>query len=126
MVSVLARRALLALALLLPSFFAVSAASAEQMTFMMRNGHPNAVRVELYSDDRNHVWPGKGQDYYLDDGETQSVRITCRQGEKICYGAWVDGDEDTYWGVGKGNEERCSDCCYTCNGGETEEIELTE
>ena len=43
----------------------------------------------------------------------------------LVHGAWVDGDEETYWGVGPGNKEKCDDCCYTCNGGETEEIELT-
>jgi hypothetical protein len=99
-------------------------ASAGDVTFAIKNSHPNAMRVELYSQSRNHVWPGKGEDYFLDDGETKEIPLSCETGESICYGAWVDGDEGTYWGVGPGGKETCEDCCYTCEGGETEEIEL--
>jgi hypothetical protein len=116
-----ALRALSALVLLaLPA----PAAHAEDVTFAIKNSHPNAMRLELYSQDRDYVWPGEGKDFYLDDGETKSLPISCNEGESICYGAWVDGDEGTYWGVGPGNKEKCEDCCYTCSGGETEEINL--
>jgi hypothetical protein len=103
---------------------AASSAGAADISFAIKNGHPNAMRVELYSQDRDYVWPGDGKDFYLDDGETKQLPISCDEGESICYGAWVDGDEGTYWGVGPGNKEKCDDCCYTCNGGETEEIDL--
>ena len=99
------------------------AARAGDVTFQIRNNHPNAMRVELYSQDRDYVWPGDGKDFYLDDGETKQLPISCNEGEKICYGAWVDGDEETYWGVGPNNKETCEDCCYTCSGGQTEEID---
>ncbi len=102
------------------------AALAADVTFVIRNNHPNAVRVELYSQDRNHVWPGGGSDFYLDDGEAREMSLSCETGEQICYGAWLDGDEDTYWGVGPGNAEACEDCCYVCEGGQTEEIVLEE
>ena len=108
---------------LLPS---LGPAMAADVTFVIRNNHPNAVRVELYSQDRDHVWPGKGQDFYLDDGEAREMSLACEEGEQICYGAWIDGDEDTYWGVGPNNAETCEDCCYVCEGGETEEIVLEE
>lgn len=104
----------------------LAAANAAEVTFTMRNEHPNAVEVELYSQDRNHVWPGDGQIYLLDDGETKSIPLSCNEGEKICYGAWVSGDKTTYWGTGPNNGEVCEDCCYTCQGGSTEEIDLTE
>lgn len=97
---------------------------AADVTFVMKNSHPNAVELELYSDDRNHIWPGNNQVYYLDDGETKSVPLSCNEGESICYGAWVSGDKGTYWGVGPDNTDTCDDCCYTCTGGETEEIDL--
>jgi hypothetical protein len=100
------------------------AAYAGDVTFTVKNSHPNAMRLELYSQDRDYVWPGDGKDFYLDDGETKSLPISCNEGESICYGAWVDGEEGTYWGVGPGNKEKCEDCCYTCSGGETEEINL--
>ncbi|WP_274626346.1 hypothetical protein [Arvimicrobium flavum] len=121
MTRISALRAALSGALLLASGVSTFAAD---VTFMMRNDHPNAVRLELYSQDRDHVWPGGGKDYYLDDGETKEFPLSCTQGETICYGAWVDGDEGTYWGVGPGDKEQCDDCCYTCTGGETEEINL--
>ena len=121
MLTLIARRAAVALALCV---VATSAARATDETFTIRNEHPNAMRVELYSQDRDHVWPGNNQDFYLDDGETKELPISCNEGESICYGAWVDGDESTYWGVGPGNKERCDDCCYTCDGGQTEEIDL--
>ena len=121
MLTLIARRAAVALAL---GVVATSAARATDETFTIRNEHPNAMRVELYSQDRDHVWPGNNQDFYLDDGETKELPVACNEGESICYGAWVDGDESTYWGVGPGNKERCDDCCYTCDGGQTEEIDL--
>ena len=121
MFSQLARRAVLTLSL---TALLAPAAHAGDVTFQIKNSHPNAMRVELYSQDRDHVWPGNNQDFYLDDGETKELPISCNEGESICYGAWVDGDESTYWGVGPGNKERCDDCCYTCDGGQTEEIDL--
>ncbi|MER9346285.1 MULTISPECIES: hypothetical protein [unclassified Mesorhizobium] len=116
-----ARRMLAALSFVM---LVASAAQADDVTFAIKNSHPNAMRVELYSQDRDYVWPGEDKDYFLDDGETKQLPISCNAGEAICYGAWVDGDEGTYWGVGPGNTEKCEDCCYTCSGGETEEIEL--
>ncbi|SMD09685.1 hypothetical protein SAMN05880593_12117 [Rhizobium sp. RU36D] len=101
-------------------------AFAADVTFMMQNDHPNAVEVELYSQDRNHVWPGGNQVYYLDDGETKQIPLSCNQGETICYGAWIAGDRGTYWGTGPDNAESCSDCCYVCEGGETETIRLVQ
>lgn len=116
------RRALAGGALVLAS--TAAPVFAADVTFVMRNDHPNALRVELYSQDRDHVWPGGGQDYYLDDGETKTMPLSCEEGETICYGAWIDGDQGTYWGVGPGNTQDCDNCCYTCTGGETEEIVL--
>jgi hypothetical protein len=103
---------------------ASSAVFAADVTFVMRNEHPNAVEVELYSQDRDHVWPGNDEVYMLDDGETKTMSLACEEGESICYGAWISGDEDTYWGVGPNNSQRCEDCCYTCTGGETEQVNL--
>lgn len=108
------------------ALFTASAASAADVTFVMKNNHPNAVEVELYSQSRDHVWPGNGEVYYLDDGEAKTMALSCKQGEQICYGAWISGDKSTYWGVGPGNSEECDDCCYTCTGGNTEEINLDQ
>ena len=61
-----ARRTLVALSL--AALFA-PAAHAADITFAIKNSHPNAMRLELYSQDRDYVWPGDGKDFYLDDGE---------------------------------------------------------
>lgn len=118
------RTILAAAAMLAAQFAVVAPASAADVTFMMQNNHPNAVEVELYSQDRDHVWPGNGEVFILDDGETKQMPLSCEEGEKICYGAWIQGDRETYWGVGPGNQQACDDCCYTCTGGATETINL--
>ena len=101
-------------------------AQAEQMSVIITNSHPFAVELELYSQDRDHVWPGNGQIYLLNDGEEKEVPISCNPGESICYGAWVSGDPNTFWGVGPDNSQDCSDCCYVCDGSITESINLVE
>ena len=110
----------------LASMLTASVASAADVTFQMQNSHPNAVEVELYSQNRDHVWPGSGEIYLLDDGETKTMALSCNEGEQICYGAWISGDKQSYWGTGPDNAETCENCCYTCTGGNTEVIELTE
>jgi hypothetical protein len=98
-------------------------ALGEDLTFRMKSNHRNKVQVEFYSQNRNHAWPGGNKAYNIDDYEVHSFRLTCNRGEKICYGAWVTGNSSRYWGVGINNRQRCSNCCYTCNGG-TASIEL--
>lgn len=120
MLSVLRRAAPAVAALVL----SVAPALAGDVTFVMNNHHPNAVEVQLYGQDRDHVWPGPDEVYLLDDGETRTMSLSCQDGEQICYGAWISGDPDTYWGVGPDNRQDCSTCCYTCEGGETEQINL--
>jgi hypothetical protein len=115
-----------ALILALSPLPAPTAALAGDMTFVITNSHPNALEVELYSQDRDHVWPGNGQVFLFDDGEEKTVPLSCEDGESICYGAWISGDPATYWGVGPDGTEECEDCCYVCNGGVTESIELVE
>jgi hypothetical protein len=99
-------------------------AVAGEVTFVMNNHHPNAVEVQLYSQDRDHVWPGPDEVYLLDDGETKTMSLSCEDGEGICYGAWIVGDQNTFWGVGPGATQSCDNCCYTCQGGNTETINL--
>jgi len=118
-------KTLIAAAVLLVAQFVVATpASAADVTFMMQNNHPNAVEVELYSQSRNYVWPGNGEVFILDDGEAKQMPLSCEEGEQICYGAWIQGDRNTYWGVGPGGRQGCDNCCYTCTGGATETISL--
>jgi hypothetical protein len=118
-------RQLLACMFLL-SAIAPAFAEDEQMTVVIRNSHPYEVQLEMYSEDRNVAWPGGGEVYVLDDSETKQITLACRSGESICYGAWLTGDGDTYWGVGPDNSHSCSDCCYVCDGSQTETINLVD
>lgn len=94
-----------------------AAAQAETLTFRMQSFYPYTVHFELYSQTRNHVWPGGDQVYVLDDSAQHDSRISCMSGEKICFGAWSSGDSSTYWGVGRGDHDGCTSCCAYCNGG---------
>lgn len=104
---------------------AAQPAEAGSLLWRFESKHPNVVNVELYSDTRRgHVWPGNNRVYVLDDYSVKTINISCRSGEKVCYGAWVKNRSNLYWGVGYKNRNRCSSCCYTCNGGETRVIVL--
>jgi hypothetical protein len=99
--------------------------SAETLMWRFESKHPKIVDVELYSDTRRgHVWPGNNKIYVLDDYTVKTISISCRRGESVCYGAWVRNRSSLYWGVGYKNSNRCSNCCYTCNGGQTRVIVL--
>jgi hypothetical protein len=104
---------------------ATGSASADTLLWRFESKHPNVVSVKLYSDSRRgHVWPNSSEVYVLDDYSVKTINISCRSGEKVCYGAWVRNRSNLYWGVGYENRNRCSNCCYTCNGGQTRVIVL--
>lgn len=110
------KQSLLALgvALLLPI---ATIASAETITFNIENESDHDIQIEFYSQDRSHAWPGGNQAYNLSSGNDSEYRLNCREGEKICYGAWVKGKSSTYWGVGLNNKQACDSCCQTCGEG---------
>ncbi|MFC3228742.1 hypothetical protein ACFOGJ_15970 [Marinibaculum pumilum] len=101
-------------------------AAAESVTFVLQNSHPNAVEIEFCSQDRDHSWPGGGEAFVMDGAEPVSFPLSCEAGETICYGAWVSGDQETYWGAGPDCAEPCDSCCTVCDGGTTEVMELGE
>lgn len=117
--------ALAVLAMLPSLFFTPLEAGAETLTWFFRSEHPNVVSVEFYSKTRRgHVWPGNQNVYLLKDDAEHSFRLSCRGGEKICYGAWVRNRTHSYWGVGYNSRYGCEDCCYTCGAGDTKTIIL--
>lgn len=103
---------------------AAATAEAETLTFYIRSEHPKVVSLEFYSQNRRVAWPGDGEVYVIKDYDTHEYRLSCRAGEKICYGAWVRNRQSSYWGVGYNDRNGCKGCCYTCNGGETRVIVL--
>ena len=109
---------------LLPALLAValgasSNAAADDETFRVKSMAESEVQIKFFSQDRHVVWPGPDEHYTLSDYGEHAFRLRCVNGEKICYGAWVSGDEDRYWGAGYDGSEGCSSCCVTCQGGQT-------
>lgn len=102
-----------------------SLAEAAQLQWSFDNRASGRINVEFYSSSRNHVWPGNNEVYYIypRDG-VRTMTLSCRQGEKICYGAWLDSNPRRYWGVGPGGQQGCRGCCYVCGGGTTQTINL--
>jgi hypothetical protein len=86
------------------------------MTWSFKVTPPNIVYLQLYGPDSKNVWPAPDKYYKVDGSKAHKTKIRCSLGEKICYGAWTDGD--TSWGVGKGNKSVCTGCCVTCSKGD--------
>jgi hypothetical protein len=88
------------------------AAAQEGMTFYIRNSSARAVVVELHGPQR--TWPGDGEVYLIEPKARKSQMIDCAEGENICYGAWLNGNDRVTWGVGPDNDIACEDCCSIC------------
>lgn len=99
----------LAALVLWPSF-----AQADTMTWRVRSFSSAQVELVFYSQNRRHEWPGNSKAFILKDYKVHDVKLTCVNGEKICYGAWLRGNQNRYWGTGKGGKRACKDCCMTC------------
>lgn len=99
------------------------AAQADDMGFVFQNEHDKAVAIELHGKDQ--VWPGGDKVYLLDAGSIKEVTVSCNPGEKICYGAWIAGNDSIPFGVGPDNNRSCSNCCYICVAHTMETIDLT-
>ncbi|ESY64245.1 hypothetical protein X743_31620 [Mesorhizobium sp. LNHC252B00] len=97
---------------------------AADMAFFIKNLRKEAVAVELFSRDRETVWPGNDKVFLIDPSSQKSVPLSCNQGEHICYGAWVDGNDGISAGVGPDNDQPCDTCCFICVEHSTETIDL--
>lgn len=47
------------------------------------------------------------------------MKIACKTGEKVCYGAWVKNSRSKEWGADYGGKRGCQQCCYRCEDVET-------
>lgn len=99
-------------------------AQAADMAFFVKNLRKESVAVELFSRDRETVWPGNDKVFLIAPGSQKSVPLSCNQGEHICYGAWVDGNDSLSAGVGPDNDQPCDTCCFICVEHSTETIDL--
>ena len=99
-------------------------AEAADMAFFVKNLRKEGVAVELFSRDRETVLPGNGKVFMIDPNSQKSVPLSCNSGERICYGAWVDGNDQISAGVGPDNDQPCDNCCFICVEKTTETIDL--
>jgi hypothetical protein len=107
--------------------YAVPGARAADMNFYLKNRRDHAVAVELFSQDRDMVWPGGAQAYFLDSREKKSVPVSCEAGERICYGAWKAGDDGVVFGVGPDNDQPpCEYCCFLCVEKSSQDISISK
>ena len=101
------------------------------ITFRIMSQLPFSILVAFYTRNGRSGWPGGDRDnyvsgYQIQDGSVHSYPLNCRVGEKICFGAWENGNPyGRYWGCGPRCSRGCSKCCYTCDGDETKIINLT-
>jgi hypothetical protein len=87
---------------------------ATQQIWTVKSMYQYKVQIAFYSRERNHEWPGNGQAWDLNDYNNHTYTLNCRQGEKICFGAWVTGNASKFWGVGFGGKQGCASCCFVC------------
>lgn len=111
-------------------------ASAAEMTFQLINNTDRAVNLRLFSKSDSHQqWPSKTKAYSLrPENAVQQLKITCEEGEQICWGAWMtvqsvsgpitgqDGQRATHTnrysgGVGERGAKSCDHCCHICKDG---------
>jgi hypothetical protein len=93
------------------------AAEAASFDWRWTNRSGKLVHVQIYANGRNNIWPATEQHWIVpSDRKFYTNRISCKRGEKICYGAWIADQPDLYWGVGKGGQQNCSNCCFVCDG----------
>jgi len=82
-------------------------------------GNAYGESLKFYSQSSDTAWPGGEEVFVIKDDQVNSYPLTCSAGETICFGAWVKGNDSTFWGAGPGGKQSCQDCCYVCEGGET-------
>jgi hypothetical protein len=104
--------------------FVAGSAKAETFTFNIQKNVGETLDLVFYSRDRNHAWPGGTEVYILENNRPYNVTLSCQRGEKICYGAWVRGNTNYFWGVGYGGGQACNNCCFFCDGGQSVLINL--
>ena len=114
--------------LVLLGLFVLGAApvAAADVSLYVKNQRSDGVALELFSRDRDTVWPGGDKVFLIDPRARKSVPISCNQGERLCWGAWVNGNDRLSAGVGPDNDQPCDTCCFICVEHSTETIDLAE
>lgn len=112
-------------------------AVAAEMTFQIVNDSERAMNFKLFSyGETRQQWPSNTKAYLVKpDTAVQQLKITCEEGEKICWGAWMkvqsvsgeivgpNGERRLTrnvahnFGVGERGQRTCEKCCHVCKDG---------
>ena len=95
----------------------MNSAQAGDVTFKLTNKARYSIIIKFFSQDRDWVWPGPTKHWTLDDNGEHDFRLSCVDGEKVCYGGAYDENDKTYWGLGFKGNKGCKGCCLTCGSG---------
>lgn len=91
---------------------------SRSLEWNISKGFDRNLGLQFFSQSRNWVWPSSRRQYTLTDLETHQFRINCEPGERVCFGAWLDGrSRQRVWGVGTKNKRACKTCCGVCGRG---------
>jgi len=61
------------------------------------------------------VFPSRTTAFILDNGKTGTFPLSCKKGDKICYGACASTNSSLIFGDGCDGTAGCNDCCNTCD-----------
>ncbi|MEM8962756.1 MAG: hypothetical protein AAGD38_14820 [Acidobacteriota bacterium] len=73
------------------------------------------LQAALFDTTTGRVYPSSSSVYVSSPGGVIDVRIECRLGAQVCYGAETDPPSSVFWGVGLDGNAGCNDCCDVCN-----------
>ena len=99
----------------------------QTITFTITDGCNNAypINYKFYDETNNLVWPSSTSFYYTSAyNASYTSNLSCIAGATVCYGARTTSP-DVYWGVDLDNSKYCSDCCITCQNGNSLSRRLT-
>ncbi|KZX50342.1 hypothetical protein A3709_11345 [Halioglobus sp. HI00S01] len=75
------------------------------------------INYRFFDRDNNLRWPAGGGVYYTSAlNQTYTSYLSCETGGLVCYGA-ESSDQYFTWGVGINDNSGCTDCCITCEDG---------
>lgn len=97
----------------------------DTMSWDIKNTCSGQVDLQLFDETGGGVWPARDRVYRLDAGERWLQRIECNTNSRICFGAALRSNYNSYWGVSLSNDQTCTNCCKVCNGGNPDAISLT-
>ncbi len=109
---------------------------AAEMTFRITNDTERALSLKFFSRaESRQEWPSKTKAFSVrPESSVQQIKISCEEGEQICWGAWmavqsVSGEivgaggqrttRTTKFSTGAGERglRTCERCCHVCVDG---------